>query len=264
MTQPKSKGPPDVQNDFEAWALVSAKLLERTAEQQQRIVEDLGIADVWMDSKIFWGGKLADELLANESTLADRYGELCEAEITRRENNGDVNPDAEPAVIAPEPREDPADFRHELVRTPEVPSASDSEDPSADVALLAGAETTLTDPNEQFFEKLAPPGRTPQPPDAQQQQTAAVATRDTAVMVRSAAVVMQWSVEKYAKFCAKLETYPDKAVLYRTNHGLEDDLVFRFVQDKWRRQLAKDAALQSQFDQLVAGYCKLLKRQRKQ
>jgi hypothetical protein len=78
-------GSPDVENDFEAWANVSARLHERSDERRQRILKELGIVDVWSAADSTWTKQLVETLATNGTKLAERYAAICAAEMKRRD-----------------------------------------------------------------------------------------------------------------------------------------------------------------------------------
>jgi hypothetical protein len=81
--------PPDVVNDFEAWAAVSTCLQGLRDDQSEQLIDQLGIADVWDTADAAWSKALAEELLDMKLDRITRYAEICARSLgARRRGNG--------------------------------------------------------------------------------------------------------------------------------------------------------------------------------
>ena len=82
-SDPPSQPGPDL--DFETWARASAKLLRRPVLDRARIIHDAELEKVWKDVDARWSAALLEDIEAGHTDRADRYLELCRAELARRE-----------------------------------------------------------------------------------------------------------------------------------------------------------------------------------
>ncbi len=75
----------DVENDFEAWARLSARLMDLPAEQRDTVLEDLELVDDWVRIDEHWSELMTQELRSGDPSKVCRHGELCAEELERRE-----------------------------------------------------------------------------------------------------------------------------------------------------------------------------------
>jgi hypothetical protein len=82
------KAPPDVVNDFDAWARVSVRLLGKTDDERDELLCALGIDKVWGNADSAWAKALAEEILEARLDRLRRYAAACATAIaiTRRTN----------------------------------------------------------------------------------------------------------------------------------------------------------------------------------
>ena len=83
--------PPDVVNDFEAWARVSSSLQGRNDDECEGLIEDLGIADVWDRADAAWSKALAAELCDMKLDRIGRYAEICARTLDARRRKPSVD-----------------------------------------------------------------------------------------------------------------------------------------------------------------------------
>ncbi len=77
-------GPLDVLNDFDAWAVVSARIAGRTEQEVAFLLSELGVAHAWVDAEARWSRVLGRELSLGELEHATRYTVRCASEFERR------------------------------------------------------------------------------------------------------------------------------------------------------------------------------------
>ena len=72
--------------DFEAWAALSAELLERSESEQEDILDEREIdIELWEACNLFWLDELANQLRRGNAKLATRYGRRCALALQQRE-----------------------------------------------------------------------------------------------------------------------------------------------------------------------------------
>lgn len=83
--------PPDVVNDFEAWARVSSSLQGRNDDECEALIDELGIADVWDRADAAWSKALAAELCDMKLDRIGRYAEICARTLDARRRKPSVD-----------------------------------------------------------------------------------------------------------------------------------------------------------------------------
>ena len=73
-----------VQNDFEAWARVADKLLQRTPEEQRALLRALSIERAFALANEHWSATLRADLRCRRYERPQRFGRLCAEELARR------------------------------------------------------------------------------------------------------------------------------------------------------------------------------------
>ena len=235
MSAGESRTRPDVEHDFEAWAAVSARLLKRSADERAAVLTDLALASVWAGADAHWRRCIADDVAADRDERPARYSAVCAEEMLRRRREAGEPPPGQ----ASNRRAAAADFRHAAMY-----GASERDGPLA-------PPRRPSDERGSFVDDLAPPGHTPLPPMPNQERTAgsdlATARHDALL----AAQAVSWPVERYARYRAELEAFPDKTDLVCANYGLAPAVARAFVADAWVRRLDADPALRERFERLV-------------
>lgn len=89
---------PNVEEVFEAWAHVAARVRKRTREEQQKILGGLGIGAEWDSVHETWSKRLNEDILANRMDRPQRYAQICREEQERRRRTGGAAADAPPAM----------------------------------------------------------------------------------------------------------------------------------------------------------------------
>ncbi len=227
-----SERTPDVLEDFDEWAKVSVKLLKRTDEQAELIIEQLGLYQVWTDAKIKWSGIMARDAAAGKRDRFERFNALWLAEAKRREEQESPEDSADPTE----------DFRQRLQQCrPSGPSKPEV------------VPTAPSDPQVGFAERLAPPGHAPRPPAPGQSTTVQGTPSDTRNVIKTTREMLAWPVERYAELCVALEQYSGKTKLLCTNFGIESPMALDFVKSKWQERLDKEPALHKRWVKAVAA-----------
>lgn len=138
--EPRMFGPYDHANppplDFEAWAEIGARLFERDADAQLRILESRQLEpDLWDACNEFWTTELAGQLQHGNLRLARRYGKICANEMRQRHEAKSHVPQPPPATAVDEtaflialPDETALPFKRPerldaLATSPDVPEA---------------------------------------------------------------------------------------------------------------------------------------------
>jgi hypothetical protein len=62
----------------------------------------------------------------------------------------------------------------------------------------------------------------------------------------------EWSVERYARYCAELYSWPEQAEQVHARHGLAAPEARALVHDHWRQRLTADRALHDRWAACVA------------
>ncbi len=240
-------GPPDVHNDFEVWASVSAKLLKRSASEQQRILDDLALGDIWTRANDRWSAALAEDFIAERDTRPKHYSAVCAEEMKRRRAGADELEAQQPSFIQVEPRVGEVAIHTELV------GGEDDEPPTMARPPQMIGPLGPDGPRIDFIDRLAPPDIQPEAPKPGQKSTEAQDMRSVSAALRAANKALSWPVEKFAELCAEIDHDPERTTLIAANYGLRGEAI-DFVREGWQERLAADPRLHQQWSELVARY----------
>lgn len=98
---------PNVEEVFEAWAHVAARVRKRSREERETILSGLGIGPEWDAVHEMWSKRLNEDILANRMDRPQRYARICREEQQRRNRTGagptSGAPETAPAAPAPAP-----------------------------------------------------------------------------------------------------------------------------------------------------------------
>jgi hypothetical protein len=160
----------ELENDFETWAHLAAKLRVLKSDESERLLRSLGLSDRWDALHERWAGELNAEIARGELARPTRYREIC-AKETGQTDLGERSfrdelihrPVAPPArdqvkTLAP-------DFRHELtprlvVRpkpnadTVEIPAVAQEDRPSKPRAESDSPPVAPAKQADAFYEEL--------------------------------------------------------------------------------------------------------------
>ncbi len=245
--------PPDVVNDFDVWAMVSARLLKRSAQEKQTILEQLLLDRAWDEANDHWLEVLAQDLVADRKDRIHRYHQLCSEELEKR-------PETLVSRTGDETQQD-EDFRTELlhripqaVRDSEIRGGSENDPPPPTVPLpkaVSEKAQALLGPNKDFVARLAPADIQPKVPTSEQQITTNKGLGDATDAIRAAKSALQWPVEKYAKLCAELQLSPKRKTLIAATYGLRGQALIDYVHEGWHERLDKEEELRAEYKKLV-------------
>ena len=278
--------PLDVTNDFDAWAAVSAKLMQRTPAEVEYLLASLGVAAAWPAANDAWSRTLAHDLMKNQLERARRYAEKCHQELDRRRNgvvadrmeitelNGIRPPQASygdfrELAISPAPVSQGREMLGEtLDRAPTArmqarhmstmlgagAAASASTPPSgvvtSGVVTSAPAQPTFVESPSAVAR--VPPSSIPALPEPGPNETRLERPNEgVRNALRDAELVSQWTVEQWACFCAEIAENPDAAELNYARHGLQRDVARRHVHSRWEERFQQDPALFAHYQALV-------------
>ncbi len=68
---------PDVVNDFEAWATISARLYGKSEGERRQLLAELQLTEVWDNANLAWARALADDIVDMRLHRPQRYAEIC-------------------------------------------------------------------------------------------------------------------------------------------------------------------------------------------
>ncbi len=273
MFPPKDE-PPKVVEDFDAWAAVSARLMKRSDEEKQQILEGMWVVDEWLEAEKKWNRALADDLPTEDRKLFSRYQSIIGKELERRKKGeeyldlSDLGP--APVIEAKPKPEAERDFRqglvvpavappdeqlmqqaHTLVLGPRAPSQTAS---NGVQTAEADRPPTGKPAQDNFVGRLAPPDIQPVAPGADQVHTAPANYAGVHDSLQTAQSALSWPVEKYAQFCAELNAAPKRSKVICADYGIRGDLMLDHIHDVWKKRFAADEQLHVKWAELVAQF----------
>ncbi len=251
-------GPPDVENDFEAWATVAAKLLKRSPVEQRRILTELELVYLWPQANDQWSAVLAQDFVDERDTRSRRYCVICAEEMKRRRVGPDkADGDDRPRrFIQPNPKADKARTRSKPTRAECEDGPPTEKKPPKMIGPVASQEPTIG-----FIDRLAPKDIQPQTPRPGQESTAAQDMRNVASAVQAANEALCWPLEKFAKFCAEIDHEPERIQLIAAHYGIRGEAI-EFVREGWQERLDSEPDLREQWSRLVARHRQQIQRSR--
>jgi hypothetical protein len=77
--------PGDEPLPFDTWSRTSARLLKRTPEEKESILEELGLTpEAWQASEVHWAAALGNDVVAGDFARAEQHGKRCAEELAAR------------------------------------------------------------------------------------------------------------------------------------------------------------------------------------
>jgi len=249
---------PEVEQQFEAWAQVAARLRHRPREERLTILDELGLTEsYWRDVNEAWAKSLNDDIAAGRMERPYRYAQICKRELARRD---DPSPSAKRDF-----REDLTPLGHPQVplsRQPETQPnlviGSDDELPTLDTsprtAVAESNDAGLLRPDD-FRRELVPIERPLAMPSPDQIDTAAggEGVADLVEAARQANSAALWPLEKWASLCADLDRSPDEADQLWSAVGVTNPRARPHIRTHWKRKLAREPETRDRFDRLLAA-----------
>jgi hypothetical protein len=251
--------------DFEAWAELAARLLQRSQEERLDILDERGI-DIgdWMRCDKHYCLALATELAAGQMERATRYGRGCAAELERRRREPTsprtetvAKQEAAPRVLLANVAQKPAPAVVEASFQKEAATVAPT--PVSVPPLLAG---TLNVPALPSFIKQAsalPFSGTASPEFAASSGVATPAPSpdvgatmalgfDMTALASPALpfeqpnvsqLVQQMPLQRYASLCAEISVFPEQTAALVKKYGLRDEASWHATDEEWRARLAR-------------------------
>ena len=232
---------PDVVNDFEAWARVSAELHGRDEAEGDLLLQRQGLAGVLENGHASWSKALAGDMVELSLRRVLRYAEILAEELEGRDLQGGAE----------------ADFRHQAlygrVRTPTpspikkvggTPFTTDAADRAPTTRMRLGAGFLESLPTSRV-EAPAPDQDTTRHGDAHNPFVDALAAAEAAIA---------WPVEHWARYRAELLAGQEDDAVVHARHGLVDPKARAHVERKWQARLAADTVLEQRFVSLCEPY----------
>jgi len=224
---PKFDDEPDIDVDFDTWALLSAQMLRRSIADRVRFISEAGFDETWKAIDERWSTVLLNDLRAGQLDRIERYRAVCMQQQQLRLKRVGRAPSPLDRIVPPERRGVP----------------------------LPGTHPNETPP---FARELVPESIHPDPPSPSQDETAKEVSLDEAGLA-AAEEALSWPVEKYAWLCAELLHAPGRAKQLWAVHGLVSSSVRRAVTNRWNRRLDDDPELKSEHAELVQRYVDALR-----
>ncbi len=206
----------NVEDDFEAWAHVAARVRVRSSAERQAILRDLGLLQTWEEIHENWARRLNRDIAAGRMDLPHRYARICAKEAAAHANVA-IAP-VTPPVSAP-PRTEPMDL--------------------GPYELRGGPATEALPPTL---------GQVP----TVSQSALAEAVMISAIKAKEA--VEHWSVERYARLCAELgraAAEDQRQAIWQTV-GVTRPAEQQWVQQQWGERSAFDPALFAAWTEAMA------------
>lgn len=245
---------PDVEQQFEAWAQVAARLRHRPRNEKVEILEGLGLSEsYWRDVNEAWAKSLNEDIAAGRMERPFRYAQICKAELARRDDpvaqpdfRDSLTPPAHPRVpLSRQPETQPGHFT--AVAEDEEPTLSKEASPTYD------ASDDAPRPDD-FRRELVPVERPLAAPSPHQIHTVegGEGSADLVEAARQANAAALWPVEKWATLCARLDDFPDDADRIWSEVGVTNPRARPHVRAHWKRKLSKEPATRARFKALLA------------
>lgn len=249
---------PDVVNDFDTWANVSARLTERSDEEHARILGELGIAEVWDNADAAWSKALAGEILDMRFDRVQQYGAICARELAARSREDDVTTQRDFRHRATfGDREDEPSSTRQVRQIGGTPFSDDPLDREPTRKLRSAELKAHLETITEVSRGVWPTGDNGVADDAQSEQ-AKTQTRDSSAalheQVEAALAAADWPIERYARYRAELTAGLEAEAKVNARHGLPSEVAQRHVATAWRARLSADAELDDKVEALVAEY----------
>jgi hypothetical protein len=213
--------------EFEAWADISARLLNLPDDERARILESAKVElEVWSQSDAYYSDVIAADVQRGDVTRASAYGARCAVEMARRK-----------ALVAKG-----------------APTASSTPDRAQSSHPLA--QTTMGGPS---LESDGGPGlpfqkggvvRSPEPrgiPEREISGTLDLARPAGGPATPFENVAPRLSLEQYAVFRAELGVHPEREMAIQSQYGIRDANERRDLDEAFRRLFATDPESRRRF-----------------
>jgi len=279
--------------DFEAWAALSARLLQLEDEERFDVLAEAEVEpDDYARCDAHWSVAIARDIAAGSMARAEVYGAKCAEELKRRtEEKGapaaapakevaaaPVAPVAAPAPVAPVAL--PAPVAPPAVVAPPVSPLDVSEEeeqrtmaavfPSPGSHAPAPLPFSST-PSPEFVKNLSAPRAVP----VREQRKSLDATVPANMMspipealpfahgapaAPPPPKVPQMTLQAYASLCAELSVTPEKSVEVLRRYGVHDEHARRALDEEWRARLAAHPPSNQEWQKLYTTYRDWLRR----
>ncbi len=233
---------PDVVNDFEAWARVSAELADRGEDERPQFLHALGLSAVWRNANAAWGRAIASDIVEMRMDRAQRYAEIC----------------AEVQAVG----------RGDLIGDDDVLSLSQSEDDELDLqvthrmrAVSAPVEVTSAPPTRQVRSRLRRQAKTVNLHESLATERGSLDdTGETSIYEGTLPSPQEgWPLEHYARFMAERQAKGKQATSVDSQYGLSPEESGHVIR-VWDARLARDASLRERYEALVESHRAALNR----
>lgn len=239
---------PDVVNDFEAWATISSRLFGKTEEEQQDLLGELGLTEVWRNANLAWAKALASDIVDMRLHRAQRYAEICarvldrEAELAMLLSASDELSRQTTMRMRAHRAPDIQSFVESLSsgRAVEAPKRNQARTQLVDRALIASVidQTVPMAELDELDEPVDESGETsllrvpvlgyPEPIDPS-----------------------AWTLEHYARYAAEQDAGHESAAAIDERYGVARERGAA-IRRSWDDRLAGDTALKDRYDALIA------------
>jgi hypothetical protein len=216
----EARQPPDLRQDFLAWARISARLLRRPVAERVRIMRDTGVAGIWQEADAHWFDILIEDLRSGHLNRLQQYMALC-ADSLRQQGDKLASP------------------CEELRKATGPYGTAPIEEPNVDGV-------------PRFARKLAA-ARPPVPPETDQVETR-VFLDDMREEALSIAMAMDWPLSTYTWLCAELAYKPERAAEVWKVRGIHTPNAQHAVIAAWEERLRDDEHLRAKHDALLKRY----------
>ncbi len=264
MTKRAVAEPPQILESFDDWAVLSTRVGKCSPQQKAKTLDELGVSSDWFKADTKWGSLIAAGISSGDRRFLERYRLVCKKEL-ERQASGEAEidlTDLGPAPSVSENDESVAqpvkDFRHRLVLAPDRKSSESEvgageEKTTENSRSSVNQEPRVITEKANFVRELVPVGITPIQPIPGQEMTASAQALPLHESLTNSQKALQWTLEKYARFCAELTAEPEERELICANYGIQENLV-SLVHSAWKLRFKQNDDLHAQWNKLIAEY----------
>jgi hypothetical protein len=83
---------PELMDDFDSWARISAQMLRRPVADRANLLQDRGVVDDWPEADAHWYEVLVEDIEAGRLERVKVYAELCAEALQSPSANGQLPP----------------------------------------------------------------------------------------------------------------------------------------------------------------------------
>jgi hypothetical protein len=240
---------PDVVNDFEAWATVSAKLIGKTDEEGRELLARMDLTLVWKNANDAWAKALAGDIVDMRLHRAQRYAEICANVLSGLD---DLSTDSLSLSLS-----------DELSR--QTTHRMQAHPPTAPVRTFVDAITpthVVSRPQrKQALTHAAP--RQFELPGVEETLTLEDEDSDeTSILELSGSGDGAWPLEQYARYIAEHDAGHENAQAIDERYGLTPS-GRQLMMSEWEERISGDSSLKEQFEKLLAQHVSALWTQRR-